>query len=168
MLARIRDFNLAPGGPMGPIMKAFEIIGTAQVAKSADQARSMGFLGPDDSISMNRDRLLADSKMKAMTMSHGYTPPKPYTFSLPGKTARIALEMAVSDLAKSGNATPHDVIVTSELAKVLSGGEVDLTDSTGEEEILTLERESIGRLGRQEDTIQRMEHMLQTGKPLRN
>ncbi|MBI87640.1 MAG: 3-hydroxyacyl-CoA dehydrogenase [Euryarchaeota archaeon] len=168
MLARIRDFGLAPGGPMGPIMKAFEIIGTAQVAKSADQARSMGFLGPDDDISMNRDRLLADSKMRALEMSQGYSPPNPHTFNLPGHTARIALEMAVSDLERSGNATPHDVVVTSELAKVLSGGEADFTDSIGEEEILAMERESIGRLGRLEKTMQRMEHMLQTGKPLRN
>ena len=45
-------------------MKAFETIGTAQVAKSAEQARSMGFLGPDDQITMNRDRLLADAKNK--------------------------------------------------------------------------------------------------------
>tara|TARA_B100000131_G_scaffold93752_1_gene90598 strand:- start:24169 stop:26529 length:2361 start_codon:yes stop_codon:yes gene_type:complete len=168
MIARTRDFDLAPGGPMGPIMKAFETIGTAQVAKSADQARSMGFLGPDDGISMNRDRLLADSKMKALEMSESYSPPEPHSFNLPGPTARIALEMAVSDLARSGKATPHDVVVTSELAKVLSGGEADLTDSLGEEEILALERESIGRLGRLENTIQRMEHMLQTGKPLRN
>ena len=52
-------------------MKAFETIGTAQVAKSAEQARSMGFLGPNDGITMNRDRLLADAKRKVLDLFRG-------------------------------------------------------------------------------------------------
>ena len=168
LMGRLRDFGLVPEGPMGPVMKAFEYIGTAQVAKSAEQARSMGFLGPSDGITMNRDRLLADAKARALELSSGYEPPEPRTYNLPGPTGRTALELAVRDLALSGQATPHDVVVTNELAWILSGGNTDMTETTEEDDILTMEREAIGRLGRHEDSLARMEHMLETGKPLRN
>ena len=168
LMGRLRDFGLVSEGPMGPVMKAFEYIGTAQVAKSAEQARSMGFLGPSDGITMNRDRLLADAKARALELSSGYEPPEPRTYNLPGPTGRTALELAVRDLALSGQATPHDVVVTNELAWILSGGDTDMTETTEEDDILTMERQAIGRLGRHEDSLARMEHMLETGKPLRN
>ena len=168
LMGRLRDFGLVSEGPMGAVMKAFEYIGTAQVAKSAEQARSMGFLGPSDGITMNRDRLLADAKARALELSSAYEPPEPRTYNLPGPTGRTALELAVRDLALSGQATPHDVVVTNELAWILSGGDTDMTETTEEDDILTMEREAIGRLGRHEDSLARMEHMLETGKPLRN
>ncbi len=168
LMGRLRDFGLVSEGPMGAVMKAFEYIGTAQVAKSAEQARSMGFLGPSDGITMNRDRLLADAKARALELSSGYEPPEPRTYNLPGPTGRTALELAVRDLALSGQATPHDVVVTNELAWILSGGDTDMTETTEEDDILAMEREAIGRLGRHEDSLARMEHMLETGKPLRN
>ena len=149
-------------------MKAFEYIGTAKVATSAEQARSMGFLGPDDGITMNRDRLLADAKQRALEMIDGYEPPEPHTYVLPGDSGFTALELAVKDLALSGQATPHDVVVTRELARILTGGDTDITESLTEEDILEMERKAIGWLGRQPDTLARMEHMLNTGKPLRN
>ena len=168
LMGRLRDFELVEEGPMPPVMKAFEYIGTAQVAKSAEQARSMGFLAPDDRITMNRDRLLADAKARALVLSEGYEPPEPRTYNLPGPSGRAALELAVKDLAKSGQATPHDVVVTNELAWILSGGDTDMTETVEEDDILAMEREAIGRLGRHEDSLARMEHMLETGKPLRN
>ena len=168
LMGRLRDFGLVSEGPMGAVMKAFEYIGTAQVAKSAEQARSMGFLGPSDGITMNRDRLLADAKARALELSSAYEPPEPRTYNLPGPTGRTALELAVQDLALSGQATPHDVVVTNELAWILSGGDTDMTETTEEDDILAMEREAIGRLGRHEDSLARMEHMLETGKPLRN
>ena len=80
LLGRLVDFGLVTNGPMGAVMKAFETIGTAQVAKSAEQARSMGFLGPNDGITMNRDRLLADAKRKVLDLSENYVPPVPRTY----------------------------------------------------------------------------------------
>ena len=149
-------------------MKAFEYIGTAQVAKSAEQARSMGFLSPNDKITMNRDRLLADAKQKVLEMPQDYEPPEPRTYTLPGETGFTALELAVKDLALSGQATPHDIVVTRELARILTGGDADITESLEEDDILEMERAAIGWLGRQPDSLARMEHMLETGKPLRN
>ena len=168
LMGRLRDFNLVEEGPMPPVMKAFEYIGTAQVAKSAEQARSMGFLAPDDSITMNRDRLLADAKAHALKLSEGYEPPEPRTYNLPGPSGRTALRLAVKDLVLSGQATPHDVVVTDELAWILSGGDTDMTETIEEDDILAMEKEAIVRLGRHEDSLARMEHMLGTGKPLRN
>ncbi len=168
MLARLRDYKIAPGGPMGPIMKAFEIIGTAQVAKSAEQARRLGFLRPTDRVTMNRDRLLADAKATLLELAPDYEPPEPHTYNLPGPTAKVALEMAVADLARSGQATPHDVVVTAELAHILSGGDTDILDELSEDEILAMELAAISKLSRDEATLARMESMVQTGKPLRN
>ena len=168
LMGRLRDFDLVEEGPMPPVMKAFEYIGTAQVAKSAEQARSMAFLAPDDKITMNRDRLLADAKARVLEISEGYEPPEPRTYNLPGPSGRTALQLAVKDLALSGQATPHDVVVTNELAWILSGGDTDMTETVDEDDILSMEREAIVKLGRHEDSLARMEHMLATGKPLRN
>ena len=168
LLARLRHFGISNGGPMGPVMKAFETIGTAQVAKSAEQARSLGFLGPNDRITMNRDRLLFDAKNLVLELAEDYFPPDPNSYQLPGATGKAALILAVNDLALSGLATPHDVVVASELAEILSGGDTDVTETMGEDEILALERTAIGRLGRDTATLDRMQHMLETGKPLRN
>ncbi len=169
ILARLPEFGLSTGGPMGAPMQAFETIGLAKVAKSAEQARALGFLRPSDRISMNRDRLLADAKTLLLELAEDYSPPEPHTYVLPGSSGRVALEMALSDLALSGKATPHDVTVIGELARVLSGGDsADVTRTLSEDDILKLEREAIISLSRQEATLARMEHMLAKGKPLRN
>ena len=95
LLGRLVDFGLVTNGPMGAVMKAFETIGTAQVAKSAEQARSMGFLGPNDGITLNRDRLLADAKRKVLDLSENYVPPVPRTYRLPGPTGLAGLNLAL-------------------------------------------------------------------------
>ena len=167
-LGRLKEFGLVPNGPMGAVMKAFEVIGTAQVAKSAEQARKMGFLSPNDRVTMNRDRLLADAKKLLIEISNDYIPPEPRTYSLPGISGKVALQLAVNDLALSGKVTPHDVIVTNALADILSGGDTDITDLLNEDDILAMEKETIVRLAKNTDTLDRMQHMLETGKPLRN
>ena len=168
MIGRLRDYKIVEEGPMPPVMKAFEYIGTAQVSKSAEQARSMAFLSPQDKIVMNRNHLLYEAKQKALELSEGYKPPESREYNLPGPSGRVALELAVKDLILAGKATPHDEVVTKELSWVLSGGDNDILQTVSEDEILLLEREAIGRLGRNEKSLDRMENMLKTGKPLRN
>ena len=149
-------------------MKAFQIIGMAKTSTSAHEAQQIGFLKESDGITMNRDRLLADAKGRVLEMSDDYEPPEPRTYSLPGETGFTALELAVKDLVLSGQATPHDIVVTRELARILTGGGTDMTMLLEEDDILEMERKAIVWLGRQPDTLARMEHMLETGKPLRN
>jgi 3-hydroxyacyl-CoA dehydrogenase len=76
--------------------------------------------------------------------------------------------MALNDLATAGHATPHDLTVVGELARVLTGGDCDHTDELSEDDILALERKAIANLARNELSLARMEHMLTKGKPLRN
>ena len=68
LLGRLVEYGLVTNGPMGAAMKAFETIGTAQVAKSAEQASSLGFLAPSDQNTKHRDRLLADAKGKVLEL----------------------------------------------------------------------------------------------------
>ena len=157
-----------PGGPMVPVMKAFETIATAKVAKSAFEARDLMFLRPDDEIIMNRDRTLSKAKDAALKMADNYTPPEPYEVSLPGPSGRAALEMALRDFANKGIATPHDVTIGKELAWVLSGGETDVTETLNENDLLKLERKAFMRLAKTPKSLARVEHMLKKGKPLRN
>ena len=156
------------GGPMPPVIKAFETIGMAAVAKSATEARDLLILRPDDAITMNRDRLLADAKAKALALADDYVPPEKPEISLPGKTARVAMSMAIDGFRLSGKATPHDVTVGKVLAGVLSGGDTDITGTVTEDGLLALERDAFVALSRTPESIARVSHMLKTGKPLRN
>jgi len=162
-----KDAN-RPKGPMPVVTKAFETISLAKVAKSAVEARDYLFLLPDDGITMNRYRLLADAKARALALADGYTPPRPVEISLPGPSARVGLEMAVDGFRKRGLATAHDVNVSGALAIVLSGGDTDIVDTVTEDDLLALERRELTRLTRFPETIARVRHMLKTGRPLRN
>jgi 3-hydroxyacyl-CoA dehydrogenase len=169
MLIRHWQNKKRPGGPMPPVAKVFETIATAQVSKSAAEAREMLFLRAGDGITMNRDRLLADAKARALAMVENYAPPEPVEMRLPGPTAKAAFALAVADQRKLGRATPHDVTVAGALADVLSGGPAaDYTVPTKEDAISRLERAAFMQLIRTPGTIARIEHMLETGKPLRN
>lgn len=156
-------------GPMPHVKSAFETIGTAKVAKSAEDAKDIGYLKATDGITMNRDRLLHDAKQKALELAENYSPPTPWAVPLPGPSGKYALELAVADLRKSGKATPYDVVVCDALAEVLTGGpDADPTKPVDEDRILELERENFMKLIHNEGTMARIEHMLEKGKPLRN
>lgn len=156
--------------PMGAARKAFEVIGTAQVAKSADDAKSIGYLRPQDGVTMNRDRLLYDAKARALSLIDGYAPPVMNgDIRLAGPSGKMALDLAVEDMRLSGKATEYDVVVAGALARVLTGGEGgDWTHPMTEDDILKLERAEFIKLAKNPKTLARVEHMLDTGKPLRN
>jgi len=155
--------------PMGAIRKAFEVIAVATVAKSATEAKDIYFRDTDG-VTMNRDRLLFDAKQKALELADGYEAPKKRDdIRLPGPSGKVALDLAVADLKKSGKATPYDVTVSSALATVLTGGDkADWTEPMNDDDIIQLERDAFMKLVQNEGTMQRIEHMLTTGKPLRN
>lgn len=87
---------------MPAVGKSFELISTATVAKSAAEAKEMFLLRPDDGITMNRYRLLADAKAKALALAENYAPPEPPTNVLPGPSGRTALTMAVEGFHRVG------------------------------------------------------------------
>ena len=169
MLLRHMANPRRPGGPMPPISAAFELIALATVSRSAAEAKRHLYLRPGDGITMNRDRLLADAKARALELAETWFPPDPPdSISLPGPTARTALDMVVGGYVRLGKATPHDRTVAGALAEVLSGGDTDIIDVLSEDDLLALERGAFMRLVRQPASIARIEHMLETGKPLRN
>jgi 3-hydroxyacyl-CoA dehydrogenase len=157
-----------PGGPIPPLMAAFETIALAKVSRSAAEARDTLMLRPDDGISMNRDRLLADAKVKALMLAKNYQPPQAVPINLPGPTGAAALKLGVNDLVLQGKATAYDAVVAEKLAEVLSGGDTDMTLETSEDQLLSLERRAFQALIREPNTLARIEHMLETGRPLRN
>ena len=156
--------------PMGAARKAFETIGTAQVAKSAFEAIDLGYFRESDNVTMNRDRLLYDAKQRALGLAKDYKPPvKADDIRLPGAGGKMALDLAVGDLKKSGKATPYDVVVSDALANVLTGGKKgDWTVKLTEDDLLKLELSEFMKLLHNDGTLARIEYMLDNGKPLRN
>lgn len=168
LIDRLAKSPKSPKGPMPAAMKAFETISTAQVSRSAALAKDLGYLRKDDGITMNRDRLLADAKQKALSLVEGYQPPEKPVFHLPGAAGRVAFNGAVADFAKKGVATPYDVVVAGRLANIVTGGEADIIDEVSEDQLLKLERAAFMESVKDARTQARVEHMLETGKPLRN
>jgi 3-hydroxyacyl-CoA dehydrogenase len=169
MLIRYQPQGKDPKGPMPPVAQAFETISLAKVAKSAAEAKHLRFLRKDDGITMNRDRLLADAKAKALALvAAGYQPPKPAELRLPGPSGKTALTLAVDGFVAQGKALPHDRTVSLALADALTGGNTDFTEVIGEDQINKIAKQGFLKLLRTGPTLARMEHMLSTGKPLRN
>lgn len=169
-------WKTAPGFPQGPMpapAKVFEMVSTATVSRSAELARDMLILRPGngakgDGITMNRYRLLADAKAKALALAENYAPPEAPTLSLPGLSGRVGMDMAAAGFHKRGIATDHDIVVAGGLAEVLSGGPADPIDTLTEGDVLALERKAFMHLIKTPGTLARIEHTLETGKPLRN
>jgi 3-hydroxyacyl-CoA dehydrogenase len=168
MLSRWSTSGLLPRGPMPAPAKVFETISTATVSKSAAEAKELLFLRPTDGITMNRYRLLADAKARALALAVDYVPPQPIDLKLPGVAGKLAFTMAAEAFHHRGLATDHDMVVSAELAAVLSGGAADLIDVVHEDDLLALERSAFMRLMKTPATLARIEHLLVTGKPLRN
>lgn len=169
MLLRYSATPDLPCGPMPAVAAAFATIGLAKMAKSAFEAKELGYLRAGDGITFNRDRLLGDAKARALELAQNYHPPKPGLLTLPGPSGKAALALMAGEQRAQGKATPHDETVARLLAEVLTGGPTaDLRQPVSEDEILNLERKSFLRLLRTEATLSRIEHMLNTGKPLRN
>ena len=155
-------------GPMPAISKAFEYISMAKVAGSAAEAQEMLIMNTKSRISMNRRRVLADAKSLALELAQNYVPPETRTLRLPGETGYTALKLAVDNFRKNGKATPHDETVSLALARVLTGGDTDITQEVTEQQLLDLEHDMFMELCKTEATRDRIAAMLNTSKPLRN
>ena len=156
------------GGPMPAISKVFETISMAKVAGSAAEAQDVMILNSKSRITMNRRRVLADAKSLCLELAQDYKAPEPATLRLPGETAYTALKLAVDNFRKNGKATPHDETVSLALARVLTGGDTDITRELTEQDILNLEHEMFMELVHTKQTRDRIAAMLNTSKPLRN
>lgn len=151
------------------LQRAFEQIGLAKVATSAEEARQMGILSPCDRVVLNRDHLLAEAKREVLAMAAGpYRPPLPEKIYAAGQNALAALRVAVYMMKEGGYISEHDRLIASKLGYVLTGGDLSAPAWVDEQYILDLEREAFLSLCGEQKTQERIWHMLQTGKPLRN
>ncbi|RKZ18614.1 hypothetical protein DRQ50_03790 [bacterium] len=151
--------------------KTFETIGMAKVATSAEEARELGFLRPGDTWSMNRDHLAADARDVALGLAGtgDFAAPTPDQAIPVMGTAGIGLaESVLYNMKEGGYISEHDRKIGLLMARVLSGGPVPPGTTVTHQHMLDLEREGFMRLMGERKSLERMQHILKTGKPLRN
>ena len=147
----------------------FMSIAMAKVSTSAAEARINGFLGPGDRIVMNRDHQIGEAKKEVLRMlDDGYLPPLKRPFKVLGQAAQGMVAAQIADMANGQFITEYDAFLARRIAYVISGGEVRDNALATDDVILTLEREAFIDFLKEEKTMARIEHMLKTGKPLRN
>ena len=168
LMRQVQPVQADAAKAMAAAGQVFQTIAMTKTSTSAADARALGFLRSSDGITMNRERLLTDAKAKALSLVAGYVSPSPRTVTLAGERGRKMLMAGVDALAAAGKVTAHDQVVASHLATVISGGDTDGTKPIDETSLLNLERGHFMLLAHTSGTLARIEHMLATGKPLRN
>ncbi|HEX3282163.1 MAG TPA: 3-hydroxyacyl-CoA dehydrogenase/enoyl-CoA hydratase family protein [Pyrinomonadaceae bacterium] len=162
--------NVDDADPFPFVKRAFETIALAKVATSAEEARTLGFLSADDTISMNGDRLIADAKNEVLSLAaSGYVEPQQRTDILAmGNSALATLKLGIHQMKRGGYISDHDAVIGEKLARILTGGDLNHETRVSEQYLLDLEREAFLSLAGMRKTQERLAAMLKTGKPLRN
>ncbi len=151
------------------IVKYFMNIGTAKVSMSAAELFDMGYMRHGDSITMNPDNLLYDAKQKVLALARNYRPDKPKTdLKAPGRNIAATIKSQLFNMKHGKFITEYEEYMGQILADVITGGDVPAGTLITEEYILDLEREAFLKLCGQKKTLERIQHMLKKGKPLRN
>jgi len=150
-------------------VQAFMKIAMAAVSMSAAQARDNGFLGLADRIVMNRDNLVGEAKKEVLKMvDDGYIPPLKKKLKVIGNAGQGMVNAEVFNLLNGKFMSEYDAFLAKRIAYVVSGGDANEGSEIAEEAMLKLEREAFVDFCREDKTIARIDHMLRTGKPLRN
>ena len=171
MTARaIEDMPPGTSDSLPAIQRAFETVAFGKVSSSAPDAQRLGYLRPVDAVTMNRERLLADAKARALQrVSEGYHPPPPRTaIRVGGDAVLAALKLGIHLAWRAGRISDHDALIGRKLATIMAGGALPHPTTVTEQELLDLEREAFLSLVGERKTLERIQHMLKTGKPLRN
>ncbi|MDO9004282.1 MAG: 3-hydroxyacyl-CoA dehydrogenase/enoyl-CoA hydratase family protein [Aquabacterium sp.] len=157
------------GDLIGFIKEAFQAAAMAKVATSAVEAKKFGYLIDGDVIVPNKDELLyvAIAQVKAMFES-GYRAPAKRTFPVAGRNVKATLQSSLINMRDGGFISAHDYLISSAIADVLTGGDVDYGTLVTEEYLHALERKHFCSLLDNPKTQERIMGMLSTGKPVRN
>lgn len=167
ILSRWRDKPDEPPG-VAAAVAAFRLVGTGRTASSPEEARPLRLMLPHDQAVMNRDRLLAAARDRALALASGFTPRPAPRFAALGAAGYDAIQKVLDGLREKGIATPHDQVVGGQLARILCGGDKAAGEPVSEAEVFALEREAFLHLAGTEATLARIRHMLEHGRPLRN
>ncbi|MBE2210932.1 MAG: enoyl-CoA hydratase/isomerase family protein, partial [Xanthomonadaceae bacterium] len=161
-------------GPNGDVFaelkKGFECAAMAKVSTSALEAKELGLMRASDRVVMNAYELLEIAKAEALAMAEsGYRPPLPARhIRVAGDVGIATFKMMLVNMLEGRFISPYDYEIASRIATVICGGEIDRNSIVDEEWLIRLERKHFVELAQQEKTQARIEHMLKTGKPLRN
>jgi 3-hydroxyacyl-CoA dehydrogenase len=160
------------GDPQLPtLIERFQTIATAKVATSAHEAFEIGVMHHDkDEVVVNGSRVISEAKRKVLELQHdGYVQkPQRHDITVLGRTALGALYSGVEGFGISGYASEHDMLIGRKLAYVMAGGDLTQATKVTEQYLLNLEREAFLSLLGERKTLERIQHILKTGKPLRN
>ena len=152
---------------------AFETIGMAKVSMSGHEARGLGFLRETDSIVLNADHLIDAAKRRVLALAaSGYTAPLPREdIPVGGDDTAALVEVGIHNFLAGQHISEHDALIGRKLGQILSGGAHRSGPSprtVSEQQLLDLEREAFLSLCGERKSLERIQHMLKTGKPLRN
>ncbi len=151
------------------LFKKFKTIATAAVATSAHEAFDLGFLEKHkDKVVVNTKRNIGEAKEMVLSLARNYTQPVPAEIEVLGRTGLAPLYVGANELLLGQFATEHDIKIAKKTAYVLCGGDMNPGQKVSEQYLLDLEREAFLSLCGEMKTLKRIEHMLKTGKPLRN
>jgi 3-hydroxyacyl-CoA dehydrogenase len=161
--------NVPEGDPFPYVRRAFENIAMAKVGTSGPETIALGYFTDNDVLCINYEHQVQRAKdvCRGLLVA-GYTPPKPAKLTALGEPARATFRSGVYQMQLAGYASEHDALVAEKLANTLTGGGRAPGTAMSEQDVLDLECEAMLSLCGTEKTQQRMQHMLQTGKPLRN
>jgi len=161
----------AKGADMSPfIQKYFKAVAMAEIGRSAEHAREIGYLRSTDRVAMNRFELLEIAKAEVRALSSaGYRPPLRQTaIPVAGRSAIATMRAFMVNMLAGGLISEHDYLIGTKVATVMCGGDVEAGSLVDEQWFLDLERKHFMELLATEKTQARIEYMLKNGKPLRN
>lgn len=168
----IRAIKLAEANDIDPtpfIFKNFMNIAQARVSMSAAELYQMGFMRHGDAVTMDVDKRIYDAKQKALALAANYRPAMPETsLKAPGRSIAASIKSQLWNMRMGGFITEYEEFLGATIADVITGGDVPAGTLITEEYLLDLEREAFVRLCGQKKTLERIQHMLKKGKPLRN
>ncbi|CAH0999988.1 putative 3-hydroxyacyl-CoA dehydrogenase [Neolewinella maritima] len=153
------------------LIERFKAIAMAGVSTSAHEAYDYGYLIEGrDKVVVNKDRNIAEAKRMALDLADdGYTMPRRrQDVTVLGRGGLAALYAAANELKRGHYASAHDIKIAHKVAWVLCGGDLTGTQKVSEQYLLDIEREAFLSLCGEQKTLERIQHMLQTNKPLRN
>jgi len=170
MTLRVSDAYEEGDIQLNSLKNAYMNIATAKVATSAHEARKMGYLRPQDGITINANRVITDAKTKVLELvKAGYTQPtQRRDIKVLGKSALGMFVAGAHSMVSGGYISEHDKLISEKLAYIMCGGDLSAPTLVSEQYLLDLEREAFLSLTGQKKTLERIQSILTTGKPLRN
>ena len=170
MTKRVADAYTTGDVELNDLQEAFMNIATAKVATSAYEAYDMNILRPSDNVSVNKNRLIADAKATVLELADaGYVQkPQDTTIRVQGKTGLALVAAGVNGMRMGNYASDHDVKIANKIGWVMCGGDLSYPQEVSEQYLLDLEREAFLSLCAEPKTLERIESIINKGKPLRN